>query len=85
MLQTQTGNQADGPDDIIVNEQEQEKEVNLEDEAFEGNAEEKAYSEGNMNNSDTAAKPSTQDSPLENLPGTQADAEDASPESTDLE
>jgi len=93
MEQTQTSSQscvssgqsqAGGPDEVIVNEQEQDKEVNQQDETIDGNEGEKAYSEGNMNNSDTDAKP-TVEKTIEDLPGTQPDPEKDSSEATDVE
>lgn len=84
-LQFQATEQSGGPDEIIVNEQEQNKEVNEQDDKFEGNEGEKAFSEGNGNNSDTTAKATVTDNPIENLPGTQKDVKGVTPESTDIE
>lgn len=52
--QQQTGKQVDGPDEPIVNEQEQTIKVNPEEKEYENK--EKGYEEGNRNDSDTDEK-----------------------------
>ncbi len=77
MNQTQSfkmQSQADAPDEIIVNEQEQDKEVNSQEETFDGTNKEKGYSEGQMNNSDQdGEKPVKKEKTIADLPGTETD------------
>ena len=62
--------------ETIVNEQEQDKEVNSREETFEGTNQETAYSEGQMNNSDTdTEKPVQPGKTIADLPGSEVDPE----------
>jgi hypothetical protein len=54
MQQQHSGKQVDGPDEPIVNEQEQTVKVNPEEKKYENK--EKGYEEGNRNDSDTDEK-----------------------------